>query len=98
MFPLCTQISRRETCARNGSIPTLRPLHPLTALSSIKLTQMERLTTEAIIKSLAPGQRDCLKAKADGTMLDGHHRIHILRIRGVKVDALPREIILEEEL
>jgi hypothetical protein len=26
-------------------------------------------------------------------MLDGHHRIKILRDRGVDVDALPREII-----
>ncbi len=80
------------------SYPPLKPLHPPTSLSSAKLAQMERLTTETIIESLAPGQRDRLKAKLDGTMLDGYHRIHVLRIRGVKVDALPREIVLEEEL
>jgi hypothetical protein len=25
-------------------------------------------------------------------MLEGHHRIHVLRGRGVEVDALPRQI------
>jgi hypothetical protein len=47
--------------------------------------------------SLLPGQKDCLKTRPDGTILDGHHRIYILRIRGVDVDALTREIILKED-
>jgi hypothetical protein len=29
-------------------------------------------------------------------MIDGHHRIKILRDRGVDVDALPREIIVKD--
>jgi len=29
----------------------------------------------------------------DGTMMDGHHRILILRERGVAVDDLPRETL-----
>lgn len=46
------------------------------------------------MRSLIPGQKDCLKTRPDGTILDGHHRIHILRQRGVDVDvdALPREV------
>jgi hypothetical protein len=58
-----------------------------------KLTQMERRTTEALQNSLLPDQKDSLKTRPDGTILDGHHRIYILRKRGIDVDALPREII-----
>lgn len=70
----------------------LKPLHADTSLSAVKLLQLGRLSTEALKKSLLPGQRDCLKTRPDGTILDGHHRIHILRNRGVDVDALPREV------
>ena len=72
--------------------PPLKPLHPDSSLSKAKLTQLERLSTDALKRSLAPGQRDCLKARPDGTILDGHHRVHILRKRGVNVNALQREI------
>jgi ParB-like chromosome segregation protein Spo0J len=58
---------------------------------------MQQLSTESIIRSLLPPQRDCLKARPDGTILDGHHRIHILRQRGVDVDALRREVIMKED-
>ena len=78
--------------------PPLRPLHPNTAISSPKLAELERLSTDAIRLSLAPGQRDCLKTRADGTIIDGHHRIHVLRERGVDVDALPREIVVKADL
>jgi len=54
---------------------------------------MERRTTEALQNSLLPDQKDSLKTGPDGTILDGHHRIYILRKRGIDVDALPREII-----
>jgi hypothetical protein len=54
---------------------------------------MEQCSTDVLKQSLIPGQRDCLKTRPDGTILDGHHRIHILRLRGVDVDALPREIV-----
>jgi hypothetical protein len=72
--------------------PPLKPLHPDASLSPVKLAQMERLSTDVLKHSLLPGQRDCLKTRPDGTVLDGHHRIHVLRGRGVDVDALPREI------
>jgi len=34
----------------------------------------------------------------DGTIIDGRHRIHILRQRGVDVDELPREIVTKKDL
>jgi len=51
-----------------------------------------------LMNSLVPGQRDCLKTRRDGTIIDGHHRIHVLRLRGVDVNLLPREIIEKREL
>lgn len=78
--------------------PPLKPLHPDTSLSPAKLVQIERLTTDAIRQSLLPGQRDCLKTRPDGTILDGHHRIYILRKRGLDVESLPREINFKRNL
>ena len=75
------------------SQPSLRPLHPDSSLSQPKLQQYEKLTTEELIASLVPGQPGALKVRRDGTLMDGHHRIKILRDRGIDVDALPREII-----
>ena len=75
----------------------LRPLHPNASLSRAKLGEMERRPTGVLQDSLLPGQKDSLKTRPDGTILDGHHRIYILRRRGVDVDALPREIIVKEE-
>jgi hypothetical protein len=56
---------------------------------------MESLTTDVLTQSLLPGQKDCLKIRPDGTILDGHHRIYVLRRRGVNVEALPREIVVK---
>jgi phosphoribosylformimino-5-aminoimidazole carboxamide ribonucleotide (ProFAR) isomerase len=72
----------------------LRPLNP--QLVPLKLQELELLTTEAIRISLQPGQEGCLKVRPDGTLLDGHHRIQVLRCRGVDVDTLPREIIIKK--
>ncbi len=57
----------------------------------------EKLSTEELKKSLCPGQEHCLKAREDGTILDGHHRVYVLRARGEDVDVLPREIISKEQ-
>jgi hypothetical protein len=75
----------------------LKPLHPDASLSPAKLEEMARRTTEVLRNSLSPGQKDCLKTRPDGTILDGHHRIYILRSRSIDVDALPREIIVKED-
>src|SRR6266566_9648030 len=71
------------------SVPPLKPLHPNSSLSPVKLAQMGRLATDVLERSLIPGQKHSLKTRPDGTILDGHHRIHVLRERGVDVDALP---------
>ncbi len=76
--------------------PPLRPLHPDTSLSRAKLEQFKRVPTEILLRTLLPGQRDSLKTRPDGTILDGHHRIHILQSRGVNVNALPRDVIMRE--
>ncbi len=76
--------------------PPLKALHLDSSLNAAKLAQMERLSTEALRLSLLPGQTGCLKTRPEGTILDGHHRIHILRQRGVDVDGLPREIVLKD--
>jgi hypothetical protein len=76
--------------------PPLTPLHPDSSLSPAKLKKYAGATTPELIESLRPGQVGSLKVRPDGTMVDGHHRIKILRERGVDVDALPREIIAKD--
>jgi hypothetical protein len=73
--------------------PFLRPLHADSALIGSKLTEYAKLSDRELIDSLKPGQPGSLKMRPDGTLVDGHHRIKILRDRGVDVDSLPREII-----
>jgi hypothetical protein len=78
-------------------LPPLKPLHAEESLISSKLQEFDRLSIEILLQSLAPGQSACLKTRLDGNIIDGHHRIHILRKREIDVDALPRVIILREE-
>jgi hypothetical protein len=75
----------------------LKPLHPEGSLNAGKLAKMARLSTEELLASLVPGRPDCLKTRRDGTILDGHHRICVLRQRGVDVDNLPRDVIVKEQ-
>jgi hypothetical protein len=77
--------------------PPLQPLHPDSSLNAVKLSRLERISTEALLASLLPGQEGCLKTRREGTILDGHHRIHILRRRGVDVDRLPRELVAKDQ-
>ena len=79
-------------------LPILKALHPEDSLIPSKLDRLDRLSTDVLVQSLAPGQRDCLKTRLDGTIIDEHHRIHVLLKRGVNVDALPRGIVLKEVL
>jgi hypothetical protein len=73
--------------------PKLKPLHGEHSLINLKLQIFCKLATEVLIDTLKPGQTGSLKVRPDGTMVDGHHRIKVLRDRGVEVDLLPREII-----
>lgn len=78
-------------------LPPLKPLHSKDALNRAKLLAMEKLTTENIKVSLTPGNQHSLKTRPDGTILDGHHRVEILRQRGIDVDTLPREVIRRKD-
>lgn len=71
-----------------GSLRGLKFLHKTLSTSSLKY--LSRQSTDDIIRSLAPGAKSPLTVKADGTIMQGNHRIHILRERGVDVDSLPR--------
>ena len=77
--------------------PSLKALHPESSLSRVKLMHLELASIDELKRSLLPGCADCLKTRPDGTILDGHHRIHILRRRKVEVDDLPREIRIKED-
>lgn len=83
--------------ANSPKRPSLVSLHLDSSLNPAKLAQMQRLPTEELQASLLPGLQGCLKTRPDGTILDGHHRIYVLRQRGVKVDELPRDIIMKDE-
>jgi len=75
------------------SLPPLKPLHPDYQLVQLKLDQFRRLTSDELIISLRPGQAGALKARPDGTILDGHHRLKVLSERNIDIDRLPREIV-----
>ena len=72
--------------------PPLRFLHSEAVLSPVKLAQFRAMATTLLIESLRPGQIGALMTRADGTVLEGHHRLAVLRERGIDVDALPREV------
>jgi hypothetical protein len=76
--------------------PRLQFLHRSSSLIQGKLEELRRLSTAALKSSLLPGQRDSLKTRRDGTILDGHHRVVILLERGEDIHRLPREIIEKE--
>ena len=79
------------------NLPPLKSLHDDSSLIQTKLNQYDKLSTDELIKSLLPGKEGSLRARTDGIMIDGHHRIKILRERGVDVDNLPREIIRKDD-
>ena len=75
------------------SDPPLRFLHSEALLSAVKLAQFRAMETTKLIQSLRPGQTGALVTRADGTVLEGHHRLVVLRERGIDVDVLPREVL-----
>ena len=72
--------------------PPLKFLHSESSLIELKLEYFRKISTEDLLESLKPEETGALKTKADGTIMDGHHRITILRERGIDVEKLPREI------
>jgi len=77
--------------------PPLKPLHPDGSLNAAKLAQMERLSHRNLQVSLMPGLEGGLKTRPDGTILDGHHRVYVLRQRGVNVDDPPRDVVVKDQ-
>lgn len=73
------------------------PLKELHSVVPAKIAILEKGSTELLLETLAPGLLSCLKTRADGTILDGHHRIYVLRRRNIDVDALPREVIVKKD-
>jgi hypothetical protein len=65
-------------------------------LSQVKLEQFRTIATAEIVESLRPGQPGALRTRADGTVLEGHHRLVVLRERGIDIDVLPREVLPHE--
>lgn len=78
--------------------PPLIPLHADDTLIPSKLAMYRTLTTEELIDSLIPGRDGSLKTRPDGTMIDGHHRVKVLRERGVDVNGLPREVVPKDPI
>lgn len=76
--------------------PPLVLLHDGSSLSRPKMDQYGKLSTPELIDSLQPGKPGSLKARPDGTVIDGHHRLIILRDRGADIDSLPREVISKD--
>jgi ParB-like chromosome segregation protein Spo0J len=76
----------------------LKPLHSDSALIPSKLAKYGKLSDRELIDSLKPGQPGSLKVRPDRTIVDGHHRIKVLRDRGVDVDLLLREVVPKEPL
>src|SRR6185503_8749747 len=58
--------------------PPLVPLHADETLKASKLASLRRLPTEVLIETLKPGHADALRARPDGTLLNGNHRIKVL--------------------
>ncbi len=87
-----------EVLVPNSNQPPLKPLHADDSLIGSKLEKYGKLSDQELIDSLIPGRQGSLKARADGTIVDGHHRIKILRDRGVDVDSLPREVIPKDAI
>jgi hypothetical protein len=73
--------------------PGLKFLHTEDTLNRAKLEWFRRLSTDELKASLAPHQQGSLKARSDGTVLDGHHRIRVLAERGEDIHQFPREKI-----
>ena len=48
------------------------------------------MSTEDIVRSLAPGSREPLTVKPDGRIVDGNTRIKVLQERGYDIETLPR--------
>src|SRR5689334_141467 len=84
--PPDVEARRRERSSMSD--PPLRPLHSPTVLSQAKLQRFRALGTADLIESLRPGRPGALVTRPDGTVLEGNHRLAVLRERGIEIDRL----------
>ena len=82
---------RRKVYA--GSRPPLKMLHKPERLVPSKLLFFSTWSTDDLVESVRPGKEGALKTRPSGVMLDGHHRVQVLRDRGYDTEKLPREIL-----
>ena len=75
----------------------LKSLHSEGSLSQPKLAAFRKLSNDELMKSLQPGEPGALKVRLEGTMMDGHHRVCVLRERGVDIEASPTEVLMPRE-
>jgi len=68
----------------------LKRIHDTKLLAKANLPYWRKQSTEAIIKSLRPGEEEPLTVKPDGRVFQGNTRIKVLQERGIDVDSLPR--------
>ena len=78
------------------SEPPLRLLHAEATLSQVKLERFRSMATAKLVESLLPGQTGSLTTRRDGTVLEGHHRLVVLRERGIDIHVLPRDVVPRE--
>lgn len=75
--------------------PSLRPIHSIDTLRSPRYRRSfaywEQKSTQEIVASLKPGQREPLVVKPDGRVIQGNTKITILMQRGYDVNELDRE-------
>ncbi|MEK8225021.1 polymorphic toxin-type HINT domain-containing protein [Oerskovia sp. M15] len=74
----------------NADYPPVQMLHPVSSLSKDSVDGLGRLGTDEIVASLAPGARNPLLVKPNGTIMDGNTRVYVPQQRGFDVDSLPR--------
>jgi len=77
--------------------PALKFLHSEEQFIPSKLEKFRKQETRTLVDSLRAGLPGSLKTRPDGTILDGHHRIAVLRERQFDVDALPREVLQKQQ-
>lgn len=77
--------------------PELKFLHPDSSLVQSKIELFEKLSTDELIESLKPGNEGSLRVKQDGLVMNGNHRLKVLKNRGIDINALPREVIRDQD-
>jgi hypothetical protein len=81
----------------NPSQPPLQRIHTDATYQSgsakLALEYWRKQSTDDIVRTLAPGNREALRVKPDGRIMNGNTRIKVLEERGYDINRLPREIV-----